>query len=125
MPTDEVKCNCSGFRDLRLTVLKLSGVQLVMVYLCEDFQVSRILTESVRPVFSGACHQWVCKLNEVFASQSGRMVGILKTDLYSDESYNTIRASRNYRNSETNSWMLSSLGSAIKAFRGVRLEKTC
>lgn len=63
-------------------MLKLFGVPLVMVYLCENFQVSRILT--VRPVFSVACHQWVCKFNEDFASQNGRMVDVLKKDLYSD-----------------------------------------
>lgn len=95
-----------------------------MVYLCDYFQVSRILTESVKPVFSGACHQWVYKFNEAFASQNGRMVGVLKTDLYSDESYSRIGSSRNYRNSEINSWELRGLGSAISAFRGVHLEKT-
>lgn len=94
-----------------------------MVYLCENFWVSRILTESVRPVFSGACHRWVSKFNEDFASQNGRIVSVLKTDLYSDGSYNRIGASRNYRHSEINSWELRSLGSAIKTFRGVHLEK--
>lgn len=95
-----------------------------MAYLCENFQVSRILTELVRPVSSGAYHQWVCKFNEDFASQNGRTVGVQKTDLYSDESYNTIGASRNYRKSELNSWKCRDLGSAIKTFRGVHLEKS-
>lgn len=52
------------------------------------------------------------------------IVGVLKTDLYSDESYNTIGASRKYRNSEMNSWKLRGLGSAVKAFRGVHLENS-
>lgn len=49
---------------------------------------------------------------------------VLKTDLYSDKSYNRIGASRNNRNSEMNSWKLRWLGSSIEDFRGVRLEKT-
>jgi len=88
--------------------------------------MSRTLTEPDK-----GCVQWSPVISESVSltkSSLPRMEGVtvcvLKTGLYSDKSFNRIGTSKNNRSSETDSCSLRCVGSAIKDFRGVRLEKT-